>query len=64
MNKTKGKGLGFQGFSFLGKLWEGKDWIGQKVDASFLVRSYRKTQTNFLANPINGGDLWKIKFAW
>ena len=46
------KGLGFQEFSFLGKLWEGKYWIGQRIDSSFLVRSYRKTQTNFLANPL------------
>ena len=27
-------------------------WVGQKVRSGFSITSYRKTQTNILANPI------------
>ena len=37
---------------FFNKTGQNKYWVGQKVHSGFSVRCYRKTWTNFLANPI------------
>ena len=40
-------------------------WVGQKVRSGFSVRSYGKTQTNFLANPIyNYGELYICNYIY
>ena len=35
-------------------------WVGQKIHLGFPVRCYRKTQTNFLVNPILNYNLMTL----
>lgn len=41
-----------------------RSWVGQKIHDEFSVRSYRKTWTDFLVNPIHGKHLGKTCFYY